>query len=266
MEALDAAFPDRDVEDALASAVAAGLLTADGDRLRFSHPLVAAAVYRSATASRRRTVHALLAASLKDEEERAVHLALSVAGPDEEVAGALERAAASARSRGAPDAAAQLLERAAAATPEPNHEAIHRRTLEAARNHFAAGDTDHARELPEALVQVPAPAARQAETFLELPRAPENDVAVASRNACEALARAHGDARAEVRIHHCLADFQFGAGDAVRGAEHAYAARRVAEADGDERLVAAAVARAANVDAWLGKLVDVGELERAVEV
>lgn len=266
MAALEAAFPDQQLEEVLAPAVEASLLTTDGDRLRFSHPLVAAAVYRSATARRQRHVHALLAASLEDEEERAVHLALSSPQADEAVADALERAAASARSRGAPDAAARLLERAAAATPEHDQPAIHRRTLEAARNHFAAGDTGHARELLEALVQIPAPAARQAEALLELARATENDVAVASRHAYEALALAQGDARVEVQVRHYLADFHFGAGDAVRGAEHAYTARRVAEADGDERLVAAAVARAANVDAWLGKPVALDELERAVEI
>jgi hypothetical protein len=52
-----------------------------------------------------------LAELLDDPDERAQHLPAAVVHPDEEIAGALERAADNARSRGASAVAAALLER-----------------------------------------------------------------------------------------------------------------------------------------------------------
>ena len=70
--------------EALGPAEESGLVTvADNGGVRFSHPLVASAVYESASAGRRRRVHRTLAERVADPEEHARHLALAATGPDE---------------------------------------------------------------------------------------------------------------------------------------------------------------------------------------
>jgi DNA-binding CsgD family transcriptional regulator len=103
---------------ALSAAEDAGLLTIDGARLAFRHPLVRSAVYGAATSTERRAVHSALAAALEGDEEhadrRAWHLASSALEPDEGIVRALDEAAVRAMERGGHAAAAKALERAAA--------------------------------------------------------------------------------------------------------------------------------------------------------
>jgi len=68
---------DHDVDAALADVEASGVLVLDGDRLRFSHPLLASTIYASSTGVLRRALHSRLAAIVADPEERARHLARS---------------------------------------------------------------------------------------------------------------------------------------------------------------------------------------------
>jgi DNA-binding CsgD family transcriptional regulator len=125
---------------ALDPATAAGLLEVD-DRVRFHHPLVRSAVYRAASQDERRCVHDALAEVSDPElaaDRRAWHRALAAAGPDEAVAADLERSAGRAQQRGGLAAAAALLERATALTPDPALQA--ERALAAAEASFQAGD------------------------------------------------------------------------------------------------------------------------------
>jgi predicted ATPase len=107
---VDAALAAAGAGPAAAAAVAAGVLEQDGERLVFAHPLLATVAYQLLAAPERRALHARLAEILDDPEERARHLALAADRPDEAVATALETAARRAAARGAPDAAAELLE------------------------------------------------------------------------------------------------------------------------------------------------------------
>ena len=84
---------DGDWSAALLEAEEAGVLTAGRDRIHFTHPLLASAVYASAGPERRRRLHERLAAVANDDEERARHHALAAKGPDDGVAAELERAA-----------------------------------------------------------------------------------------------------------------------------------------------------------------------------
>src|SRR5207247_959361 len=98
-------------------AVQAGLVEIGGDRVRFSHPLLAAAAYAAEPPGARPDLHRRLAEILDDPEERARHLALAAREPDSQVAAALEEAASAAAARGAPEAAAERAEHAAPPTP-----------------------------------------------------------------------------------------------------------------------------------------------------
>ena len=140
----------------------------EGARVRFTHPLFASAIYSSARPERRREVHRRLGEIAPNVEERARHLALSCDGPDEHVAAALAQAASTAASRGAPDAAAELAELAAALTPPDRVAARWRREADAGGYLFRAGDTARARRHLEALVDEMPAGRDRAEALLVL--------------------------------------------------------------------------------------------------
>jgi DNA-binding NarL/FixJ family response regulator len=106
------------VTDAGDDALDAGLLTASGDRLRASHPLLAAAARSRSRRRERREIHRALADAVADEELRARHLALAADRPDSALAEAVAAAAARASARGAVVAAVELAEHALRLTPD----------------------------------------------------------------------------------------------------------------------------------------------------
>jgi DNA-binding CsgD family transcriptional regulator/DNA polymerase III delta prime subunit len=99
------------------AAVEARLLLVDGDRVRASHPLLAAAARKRSRGPMRRELHLELAGIVADEELRALHLALATELPDAELAATVAAAAAGASSRGARQEAAELAGHALRLTP-----------------------------------------------------------------------------------------------------------------------------------------------------
>ncbi|MCK0172767.1 LuxR family transcriptional regulator [Mycolicibacterium sp. F2034L] len=133
--------------DASVPAEKSGLVTVDS-RLRFRHPLVRSAIYRSASPSERQQAHAALAEVISGptaDEHRAWHRAHATNAPDEAVATALVDAAERARRRGGAAAAAAFLAYAVEVTPDPVDRA--ERALAAARAKLDAADPPAATRL-----------------------------------------------------------------------------------------------------------------------
>ena len=119
-----------------------------GAQVRFRHPLVRSAVYRSASTADRRAVHGALAAATDpdaDPDRRAWHRAHAATAPDESVAAELIASAGRAQRRGGVAAAAAFLERSVTFTVDPGERAL--RALAAARAKFDAADFASAQSL-----------------------------------------------------------------------------------------------------------------------
>jgi DNA-binding SARP family transcriptional activator/class 3 adenylate cyclase/predicted ATPase len=153
---------------ALRTAIDAGVLSFEGERLRFTHPLVRSAALALFLPAERRALHGRLSTVAPDPEERARQLALSAEGPDSAVAHSLDEAARVASQRGAGHTAAELCELALHLTPRDAADDAHERRLRALRYTWEAGDADRARELGEEAVAAARPGPRRARALVEL--------------------------------------------------------------------------------------------------
>jgi DNA-binding CsgD family transcriptional regulator len=132
----------------LGPAEAAGVVTLDGGRVAWRHPLLRCAAHQVLAAAQRRDLHGALARATDaaGHPDRAVwHLSQSVAGPDAAVAEQLADAAALAYRRGAVVAAAEAYEQAARLAPSGPQRARH--ILGAADVRWAGGDFERAAAL-----------------------------------------------------------------------------------------------------------------------
>lgn len=264
-----ATLPDRG-EDSLdrerIGREAAGLVEMDGDRLRFTHPLVASAAYELAPPARLRAAHARAAELVEDPEERARHLALATDERAGQTSAALEQAARHVAKLGATVAAAELAELAVRATPIEDPTALVRRRLFAAETLIWAGEPNRPRAMLEDLVKDLGPRWERALARLLLATTRLDDLEAASALAARALVDAADDQALRSDINAFLALVWHVRADLPRSLAHARAARAAAETVGDARLLARVLALVALLETLASPTVEDGLLELALEL
>ncbi len=245
-----------------------GVLELDGDRIRFTHPLLAPACYSAIPLHRRRRLHARLARLDVDLEERARHLAIAATGPDEAVALALDAAAAHARARGAAQAAADLSERAVALTPPDALESVNRRRITAAEHCRYAGDVKKAAVLLEDAVASSQPGRVRADALSRLAgaRGMTEGFPVAVDLLSRALAEPGLEPRQEVNILCELTWMSQLEGDDREGARYAEAGLALAEQLADPATLAIALAAVAQSSFASTGVIRHDLLDRALEL
>ena len=258
-----------DARTALEAAARADVARAEGSEVRFTHPLFAAATYEL-VASRRRPLHARLAAVVSDPEERARHLALATDEPDERVARIIEEGAQLAFGRGSPAAAAELTEEALRLTPVADVYTRSRRADDAGWYHFTAGDAARARTLLEAAIATAAPGNHRARAVLRL--ATIDHHARDRRAALADLERITRDdtvddleIKAEAKVLVAVSYWVLHE-DIPLAARHAHEAVEVCERLGDPALLVSALAALGMCEFTLGGGLPSSALERALGI
>jgi DNA-binding CsgD family transcriptional regulator len=267
LDAIAAATDPPEVDRRLDPALENGVVEVAGDRLRFTHPLLASAVYQRIPSARRRELHARLATIVRDPEERARHLALSVEGQDVAVSAALEEAALMASSRGAPQSAAELWEMARRATPDDRGEDLVRRTHQAGLAHSECGDTSLARDVLEQAVDLSTAGPARARVLLDLWKAlSETEGWRGTPWAVLEAARggAGDDLALRAQVEQNLGYAWLFRGDLAASERHARAALELAEELQDPRVMAEAFTAYPFVEFVLGRGVDQEMLDRGI--
>lgn len=252
---VSAAIED-DAAQALEAAVAADVVAVSGGRVRFTHPLLAAAAYAGGGPRDRRDAHAALARVVREPEERARHLALAADGPGAAVALELDEAARSARARGAPVVAGDLAELAAQLTPTGDDAAVRRRLADAAFWIFEAGDSTRARAILERIATQAEPGAERARvlTLLASVRSYDDDLGAARDLFTAAITEAADDREIRMQAHEGVASTSFRLRDRLaESVEHAAEAATLARAARRSDLLGQALATKALCEAILGR-------------
>jgi DNA-binding CsgD family transcriptional regulator len=253
--------------DALAPAEAAHIVVLAHGNVSFEHPLLASAAYAAADPSQRRDMHRRLGRLVRDPEERARHIAEAATGPNEAVAVALEEGAATARSRGAPAAAAELSEQAAGLTPLADAAAARRRKSDAGYYHFESGDSRQALAMLEEVVGQLSDGAERAEVLIRLARVRSysDDLEAATSLFLQAAEEAGDDSLTRARALEGAATQLFRQRRELESAV-GYAKRAAALAGelGDEALVGEALSSQVLAEATLGRPEAAATLEAAL--
>lgn len=253
--------------DALDEAADAGLVELDGDRVRFTHPLYAAGAYSAVGTHERRTLHARLAATVTDPEERARHLALSTDEPDAAVSAALEEAARASAVRGASATAADLGEQALRLTPTDDRLGRCSRAIDAGWYAFIAGDAARAWALLEQASSTAPPGALHARALVRLAWLDHHagDRHLAVERYRSALEEATGDTALEAEAHSLLAWCVFiMREDVPLAARHARVAVELAERLEDPVLLTDSLAVLGQIEFFTGGGLPSPAMERAL--
>jgi ATP/maltotriose-dependent transcriptional regulator MalT len=202
----------------LGEAKGKGIIGFDGDLVRFAHPLLARSVYTDARPAERRAMHRSLSEAVTLPELRARHMALSSASADPATLQALDDAAETAYGRGAPAAAAELVELAIGLggdTPT--------RRICAADHHMRAGDLQRARALLDGVIdRVPMGVHRaMALNLLAGMQIHSNSFPHAAKMLMEAFDNAEDNREVQIRTLLLLSFAQLNAGDFEQALDNA---------------------------------------------
>jgi DNA-binding CsgD family transcriptional regulator len=200
---------DSDVVAVLDEAESKGIVQIDGHRVNFTHPLLTRGVYTDASPVDRRAMHRRLGEIVEEPELKARHLALAAASGDELTLRSLDAAAEMARHRGAPAAAAELLDlaiRLGGDVPE--------RRIRSAAHHVDAGDPGRARSLLDEAIDRLGPGELRAQAMLLLGavRMYDDSFLEAAAILERALPESEGNAAVQVRVSVMLAYALFNGG------------------------------------------------------
>ena len=214
----------------LAQALEAEVVVFDRGRLRFSHPLLASAVYAGRDVAARRRVHLRLASVIDDPEERGRQIALGSDIPEAEIAAALDEAVAAARKRGATDAAALLGEHALRLTPPGDEGDLARRAMIAADDLFVIGEIDRSQALVADLATRMPAGPRRARVLRRLARARASGIGFTTTEALfrDALVDAASDPPTRALLEHDLGEALLQYGHLKEAAPHCEAAVELA--------------------------------------
>jgi len=237
-----------------------GLVEYDGNRLRFTHPLLAIGIQARASLPILCRMHRRLGAVVTSVEDRARHLAYAQVMPD--AVPALDEAARQLRARGEPGAAAELLELARGLGGH------HELQVRAAEHHLDAGDSARAETLLEDAIPELASGRARAEALLLLA-----EIRYQDGQRVEALTLLE-DARAEKGVDDWLEvmiDLRIGfllwsMGSVQAALEPAKVALETAEKLADDALLSQALALTVCVDYALGLRLDEIRLKRALRL
>jgi ATP/maltotriose-dependent transcriptional regulator MalT len=240
-----------------------GLIAIDGNNVRFAHPLLARSVYTDASPARRRAVHRFLADGLLPPELKARHMALAASSAEPETLHALDTAAESARARGAPAAAAELVELAiglGADTPS--------RRIIASQHHLRAGDIQKAHALLERGVErLPAGVDRaKALNLLAAMHIHDDSFVQAAALLEQALDDVGNDREVEVNTLLLLSYARLNSGQFDEALSTTERAVTVADAADAPDLTSRVLAMRAMVSCMCGHGVDEAALKRALEL
>jgi DNA-binding CsgD family transcriptional regulator len=247
----------------LAESESHDIVAIDGNHVRFSHPLLARGVYVNANPSRRRAMHRALAKVETLPELKARHLALATTSTDQATLRTLDEAAEAARDRGAPMAAAELIEsaiRLGGDTPS--------RRLHAAEHYFQAGDNKNARALLEPTIEQLPPGSQRATAHKLLAEMLLSDGSF--EKAVDLLWTALGDAADDhallVQTLLLLSNALINTGEFDECLHHTRQAVVLAEELGSPMLTSQALAMWVTVSCVCGQGVDERSLQRALEL
>lgn len=253
----------------LEPALASGVVDLTGERIVFTHPLLASAVSSAVSPGRKRELHLRLAEMIDDPEQRARHLALATDEPSPQTAAALDSAAAEAVARGAIAAAAELVDHARRLTPPEDIDGVLRRGIVAAAHHFEAGDAVRARGLLEETLASAPSGDRRAEALAGLARAHayEADLRVAADLFRRAIDEADQGSRVRAEAEHGLAIALLRMlEDLPAAARHAGAAAAIAERRRDESALGAYLGSLGVIEGLRGEQHAMDLMTRAVAV
>jgi DNA-binding CsgD family transcriptional regulator len=226
-------LPDADVDLLLSEALEQGLLVIEEGVVRFSHPLLGAAVYERMPPLARRSLHGRLAEVARDPDARARHIALSAEEPDERIARLLEEASTRARARGAHAVAAHFAGRSARVTPPENGEDRRRRVILEVHSLQAAGDSARALALAEKAIEGWPPGPQRAELLVLAAFTSSQGMDASIALTARALDEVGDDVALRCRVLEARANERSFAGDVEGALEDLRAAVAISDGLGD---------------------------------